>query len=163
MADPRRTSQPGLSIHEAAVMLGVSPNTVRRWCSNGRLRSERVKRPQGEMIRVFVDRNTGQVPTDVPDGEVPGNVPIEVPPPHQEQASDDRARAEAMVSLIRTTIGTVLGPMVAQLDAHRQMVEHAQGQIVWQAEMIGRLTAERDAARAELEALKAQHRTSPDA
>ena len=43
----------------------------------------------------------------------------------------DAGPAEAMVALIRTTIVSVLGPVVAQLDAARQMVDHAQGQIVW--------------------------------
>src|SRR5438067_7736575 len=71
MADPAGTSQPGLSVPEAAVMLGVSPNTVRRWVATGRLRSERIPRPQGDMIRVFLDQVPDEVPKQVPPGEVP--------------------------------------------------------------------------------------------
>ena len=135
------------SVPEAAAMLGVSVATIRRMIRDGRLQAETVRRPQGIAYVVLLppdhtahrdrSRSDQHVGTATRSNE------------------SDSGPAEAMVSLIRTTIATVLSPMIAQLDAHRQMVEHAQGQIVWQAEMIGRLTAERDAARAELAALKA--------
>src|SRR3954471_17437297 len=54
MARTGGTYRPGVSIHEAAVMLGVSPTTVRRWVASGRLQSERHDRPQGEVVRVFL-------------------------------------------------------------------------------------------------------------
>jgi hypothetical protein len=56
------------------------------------------------------------------------------------------AQAEAMVSLIQTTIATVLGPLVGQIDAQRQTIERQAEQLVSQAEIIGRLGAELDAA-----------------
>src|SRR5437763_16338762 len=104
MAGSTGTSPPGLSIHEAAVMLGVSPNTVRRWCASGRLRSERVKRPQGEMIRVYLDDERAEVPEQVPPGEVPEDVPIEVPPTSQQQVPAEQTRADAMAALISASI-----------------------------------------------------------
>ena len=67
------------------------------------------------------------------------------------------APAEVMVSLIQTTIATVLGPLVAEQAALRQTVERQADQLVSQAETLGRVTAERDAARAEVEAVKAAH------
>jgi excisionase family DNA binding protein len=148
MADPVGTSRPGLSIHEAAVMLGVSPNTVRRWCASGRLRSERVQRPQGETIRVYVDDAATEVPKQVPPDEVPGDVPIEVPPTPRPQVPAEQARTDAMAALISASIAPVLAPLVAELAANRQTVERQANQLVNQAETIGRLSAENDALRA---------------
>lgn len=50
--------------------------------------------------------------------------------------------AEAMVSLIQTTIATVLGPLVGELQACRQTNERQAEQLVSQAEVIGTLRAE---------------------
>jgi excisionase family DNA binding protein len=141
MADSTGTSQPGLSIHEAAVMLGVSPNTVRRWAAAGRLRSERIPRPQGDVIRVFLDQMPGEVPKHVPPGEVPRDVATEVPPTFQTQVPVEQGRAEAMAALISASIAPVLAPLVAQLEAHRQTVERQADQLVSQAETIGGLRA----------------------
>lgn len=55
--------------------------------------------------------------------------------------------AEAMVSLIQTTIGAVLGPLVAEQAALRQIVERQADQLVSQAGTIGRLEAENAALR----------------
>lgn len=52
------------------------------------------------------------------------------------------AQAEAMVSLIQTTIATVLAPLVGQIDAQRQTIERQADQLVSQAGAIGRLEAE---------------------
>jgi hypothetical protein len=155
MADPTGTSQPGLSIHEAAVMLGVAPNTVRRWCASGRLRSQRIPRPQGEMVRVFLDDEAGQVPRQVPPGEVPEDVPNEVPHTSQAQVPTEQARANAMSMLIAASITPVLAPLVAQIEAHRQTVERQAEQLVAQAEIIGRQSAELEALRAQPSTLDA--------
>jgi hypothetical protein len=58
------------------------------------------------------------------------------------------AQAEAMVSLIQTTIATVLGPLMAEQAALRQVVVSQAEQLVNQAETIGQLRAELAAARA---------------
>jgi hypothetical protein len=47
-----------------------------------------------------------------------------------------------MVSLIQTTIATVLGPLVGQLDAQRQTIDHQAEQLASQAGTISRLDAE---------------------
>jgi excisionase family DNA binding protein len=132
------TSLAGLSIQEAAVMLGVSPNTVRRWCSTGRLRSERVARPQGETIRVYLD---GDVPGTFrgTSQASPEQVPPDVPPRYLSQVPTEIQRAEALAEYARK----LLEPVVAELgEARRQIAE--------QAEELGRVKSELAAARAEL-------------
>ena len=54
-----------------------------------------------------------------------------------------------MVSLIQTTVGTVLGPLVGQLDAQRQTIERQAEQLASQAETIGELRAQLAAGRSE--------------
>jgi excisionase family DNA binding protein len=144
MSDRAETYQ-RVSVPEAAVILGVSVATVRRMIRAGRLQAERVERPQGIAYVVLLPPDAGQRSQRDQQVGTSGRANRSGPDP----------AAEALVSLVRTAIAGVLGPLVAQLDAHRLMVEHAQGQITWQAELIGRLTAERDAAREELAALKA--------
>lgn len=51
-------------------------------------------------------------------------------------------QAEAISTLVQTTVATVLGPLVAELAASRQTVERQADQLVGLAEQIGRLTAE---------------------
>jgi excisionase family DNA binding protein len=144
MSDRTETYQ-RVSVPEAAAILGVSVATVRRMIRAGRLHAERVERPQGIAYVVLLPPDAGQ--RSARDQQLGASA-------RANRSGPDPA-AEALISLVRTAIAGVLGPLVAQLDAHRLMVEHAQGQITWQAELIGRLTAERDAALAELAALKA--------
>ena len=141
MDDSVGTVRPGLSIHEAAVILGVSPNTVRRRVAAGSLRSERIARPQGEVIRVYLDQMPGEVPKQVPPNGVPRDVPTEVPPTSQAQVPDT-TRAEAMAALISASIAPVLAPLVAELAASRQANERLAGQVARQAETIGELRAQ---------------------
>ena len=63
------------------------------------------------------------------------------------------APAEAMVSLIQTTIATALGPLVSELAAVRQTIERQSEQLVSQAETIGELRAENAALKAAQAAL----------
>ena len=137
------TSQAGVSIHEAAVLLGVSPNTVRRWCAMGRLRSERVKRPQGESIRVYLDDAVRQVPTEVP----PVEVPRDVPPGASEQVPTGPDRSEALLAWT----SSLLVPIAAELGEARQMLERQAGQLVEKEREIGAIREERGRLTAELE------------
>lgn len=43
------------SLQEAATVLGVSHNTLRRRIEAGQVRAERVERPQGHVWRVYLD------------------------------------------------------------------------------------------------------------
>jgi hypothetical protein len=60
-----------------------------------------------------------------------------------------------MVSLIQATIGPVLGPLVAELAASRQVNERQAEQLAGYAAMIAELREDRGRLTAELEALKA--------
>jgi excisionase family DNA binding protein len=125
MARTDGTYRPGVSIHEAAVMLGVSPTTVRRWVASGRLRSERYERPQGAVVRVFLGPEQA-----TSDGVVRGQVPpVQVPPDAPPRAAEDVPPA------LTAWLSAVLAPVLAELSISRQ-------QLVSQAETIGELRAQ---------------------
>jgi excisionase family DNA binding protein len=48
----------GVSVEEAAHLLGISTNTVRRRIKQGSLQAERVSRPQGYVYRVYLPEVT---------------------------------------------------------------------------------------------------------
>ena len=88
---------------EAARLLGLSPTTVRRMVRAGTLQAERVLRPQGHTFVVLVP--TSSQPAASSSQQV------------STEARAEQPQADAMVSLIQTTIGTVLGPLVGELAA----------------------------------------------
>jgi hypothetical protein len=61
--------------------------------------------------------------------------------------------ANAMVSLIQTTIGTILGPLVGQLDGQRLTIERQAETIAELREDRGRLSAELASARMSISTL----------
>jgi excisionase family DNA binding protein len=108
----------GMSVEEAARALRCSPNTIRRYIQRGRVRAERLARPQGYAWRVYLEAPPTMGDTSQPETShaVTSQVPPEVPP-------------------------TWLVPLAQELAAARTMIAH-------QAEQIGRLTAELEQARA---------------
>jgi excisionase family DNA binding protein len=123
------TTPAGLSIPEAAVALGVTTNTVRRWIKSGRLRSEKVRTPSGHAYRVYVESGThpgtGPVPTPVPaegTNAVPTSVPLPVP---------DTARAESMAAYN----AALVRPLVEALERQQAIIRE-------QAEELGSLRSE---------------------
>jgi hypothetical protein len=64
MSETHEPRLPGVSIQEAADLLGVSISSVRRWCATRRIHSERVLRPNGVAVRVFIDEATRSRLTD---------------------------------------------------------------------------------------------------
>ena len=135
MARTDSTYRPGVSIHEAAVMLGVSPTTVRRWVASGRLRSERYDRPQGKVVRVFLGPE--QATTEAVEREQVSTVqvPTDVPP----------RTAEDMPPALTAWSSVVLAPIMAELSVSRETIRQ-------QAETIGELRAENRALVARTEA-----------
>jgi excisionase family DNA binding protein len=122
-----------VTVAEAAELLGVNVVTIRRMIKRGQLEAERVHRPQGSAYLVMLP------------GHGAGDGTLTEQPAQDMSRTDGAATpapAEAMVSLIQTTIATVLGPLVGQVDAQRQTIERQAAQLVSQAETIGELRAE---------------------
>jgi excisionase family DNA binding protein len=120
-----------ISVPDAAKLLGISAATVRRRIRDGSLQAERVHRPQGITYVVLVSSNHSNQ-----DDRSKSN--------HEEEITarlkQSGAPAEAMVSLIQTTIATVLGPLVGQVDALRQTVERQADRIAELERENGRLS-----------------------
>lgn len=110
---PNAVATAPITVEQAAAVLGVSVTTVKRRIRAGSLRGEQAQRPQGMVWLVYLD------PAATPSAE-------ERPPAASVAATAPTtltAQADAMVSLIQTTIATVLGPLVGQIDAQRQTIE----------------------------------------
>ncbi len=141
-AAPSRHPATSCTLQEAAAVLGVSLNTLRRKIRSGEVAAERVRRPQGYVWRV-------ELPEDQPAGQQSaGTLPLEAPGTLQQQAPDLQ-RAEAMASYSRA----LLEPLVARLAEQEQIIRE-------QAEDLGRLRAELEHAR---EGPTARHQTATDA
>ena len=142
----------GYSLQEAAALLGIGVNTLRRRIAAGQVQAERAQRPQGYVWRVYLEgRHPPSQPTNHPtDQEVPRSLP---------QPPTPLARADALASLIQATLTPIIGPLVAEVTASRQTIERLADQLVSQAETIGHLRAEVETTSSEAIALKvAEHK-----
>jgi hypothetical protein len=142
------TPTAGCSLQEAAALLGIGINTLRRKIAVGQIRAEQVERPQGYVWRVYLD---GQQPPSDPtvhpaDQEATGSLP---------QPPTALAQAEALASLIQATLTPIIGPLVGELAASRQTVERQAETIADLREERGRQTAELERVHAEIHALTA--------
>jgi hypothetical protein len=104
-----------LTVHEAAIALSMSPNTVRRKLKRGELRAEREETPQGYVWRVLVDDppeeagDTQAAPADT------SRVSDEVP--HEFSAVRDVVtRLEQQVEALRQVVRE-------ERDAHHKQIE----------------------------------------
>jgi hypothetical protein len=129
-------TSPPVGIQEAAARLGVSVNTVRRWVKDGRLRSERIPRPQGYSVVVYMPTTTapaqGEVPAEVPTQEVPDQV-------------GGLARAEAMASYNRQLLEPVM-QHVEQLTIRLEALARDNGDLAAENRALRAALAERPAA-----------------
>lgn len=141
---PCRDGAAAFTLRSAAAELGISLNTLRRRIASGQIAAERIHRPQGHVWAVYLH------PPGTQEHRADGTVPRDGATVHSAPAP-----ADAMVSLIQTTIATVLGPLVAELAASRQTIERQAEQLVGAAETIGRQSAELEAARATIATLTA--------
>jgi len=65
------------------------------------------------------------------------------------------AQAEALASLIQATLTPIIGPLVGQLDAQRQTIEHQADRVAELERENGRLSAELASARTSISTLTA--------
>lgn len=142
-----------VTIEQAAALMGVSASTIRRRIRAGALQVEETRRPQGTVWLVHLP------PGVSPAAEAATVDTAPVDTTATAQPAPALAQAEAMTSLIQTTIATVLGPLVAELAASRQQNERQGEQLVSQAGTIGRLEAQLEAERAKSTLLA---RTAPE-
>ena len=127
-AAPSQDRAPAFTLREAADVLGVSLNTLRRRIAAGQVRADRIQRPQGHVWQVYLD---GAAPCrDGSGGTVQrdGAGTVQQPPA-------DLMRAEAMATYTRS----LLEPLVARLAEQEQIIRE-------QAEQIGSLRAQLAAA-----------------
>jgi excisionase family DNA binding protein len=122
------------TVREAADELGVSTETIRRMIRAGRLRAERVHRPQGTAFLVELPAATGQATQDATDATALG----------RHNATPEPVLSPALLAAEAWARG-VVGPLT-------ETIAEQQRQLISQAETIGAL-------RAELDALRAQHGT----
>ena len=125
-----RESYQAATVADAAHILGVSESTIRRLVRTGKLEAERVERPQGHAWLV--------------------KVPVAAMDPSgtsQHLGATTSANQPGAGGLTAWT-ASVLEPLVLELRLSRET-------IAGQAERLGYVTAERDAARAELAAARA--------
>jgi excisionase family DNA binding protein len=102
-----------MSIPDAAVALGVSTSTIRAMIRRGQLRAERVRRPQGYTLRVFLD---GQVSAAATSGiQTDSSDQLSAQTSYQPPTSDLQ-RAEALAAYG----ATLLTPVLAELEVIRQ-------------------------------------------
>src|SRR6185503_17092347 len=87
----------GYSLQDAAAVLGVSVNTLRKRIRSGQVKGERVERPQGYVWEVYLD--TLQPPAPPVD-----DPPIQEAPSRLQQAATALLQAEAMAAYTRSIL-----------------------------------------------------------
>ena len=136
----------GYSLHEAAALLGVGVNTLRRQIAAGQVRAEQVQRPQGYVWRVYLDGR--YPPTHHPEQESVQDAPGSLPhPPNQ------LAQAEALASLIQASLTPIVAPLVEEMASIRQASERKDAELRELERELGRVTALLDSARAQIRTL----------
>jgi excisionase family DNA binding protein len=100
------------TLHEAAAMLGVSLNTLRRRIDAGQIRAERVSRPQGHVWRVYLD--AGQRSDQHAEQDAGSTLP---------QPPGDVLRAEAMATYTRSLLEPLVNRLAEQERTIRELAE----------------------------------------
>src|SRR3954468_7301411 len=90
----------GMSVPAAAAALGCSQNTIRAMIKRGQVRAERVRRPQGYTLQVFLDSQVPAVGTTATSEQVPTAVTYQAP-------TNDLQRAEALAAYGATLLAPV--------------------------------------------------------
>ena len=125
------------TLAEAAPILGVSVDTVRRRVKRGQLEARRVHTQHGPTWEVFL----GSVPTDA---QADAYAPVEGAAQGADGVQD---RSQAMA----TWAASLLVPIAAELGEARQTIERQAAQLVGKEQEIGVIREERGRLTAELE------------
>ncbi|MCA1647260.1 MAG: hypothetical protein LC797_17995 [Chloroflexi bacterium] len=126
-------------MHEAAQLLGVSLNTVRRKIARGELKAQRAIRPQGHIWQVFLPFTQDAAP------------PSSQPPAGTMQ---QHAGAEQLVSVLAPLVEAAVAPLRAELADVRSLLSSRD-------QKLGRLHAEVE--RLQVDALEIGLRRESDA
>jgi len=175
-----------VTIGEAAVLLGVHPNTVRNRIKSGRIPAEKVLTPYGEAFaipRAHIDtalRAPPYQPLPIPSqdpsqlgGRVTGGSNDLVPPSPERNSGSSGAVGRGCdppnVTLpTPTTVGTlttfvreVVTPLVELNERQAEELVGLHAAMRQQAEELGRERGHREAAEREVERLHRAHRSRP--
>ncbi len=153
-AEPLRGFHAGLTIGQAASMLGVSPSTVRRWVRSGRLRSDQVMAGDGFEYRIPAEaleaRKGSANPCTTPSLEATVNGFTEGVAAPILDASVERSAALAAYN------AQLIAPLTAVIEQQSATIVSQAERLEAQAETIGRQTAELERAASAVVALNDQ-------
>jgi hypothetical protein len=140
----------GYGLREAATLLGVGVNTLRRRIAAGQVRADRVERAQGFVWRVYLD---GRHPPNDPPNDPPGDAPIRDAPGSVPHPPTAMMQAEAMAAYTRS----LLEPLVTHVGALETTIrelERENGRVTAELtsaqDQMSKLLAERDELKASL-------------
>jgi hypothetical protein len=144
-----------VSVAEAARELGISPETVRRRIKAGEIEARRAIRPQGTVWEVSLPLITPRGVPPVAPVAGPGEASLSKPEhATPAEASHPSPRLPGHTSDTAPLVASI-ARLIVELAEVRTISDRRADQLVSQAQALGRMTAERDAARRELEILKA--------
>ncbi len=138
-AAPFRDRSAAFTLRDAAAVLGISLNTLRKRIAAGQIRAERAERAQGHVWRVYLDGADRSINPPGDTVQQDGAGTVQDPP-------TNLLRAEAMAAYTRS----LLEPLTAAL-------ERSQGEVAGLREQRGRLSAELERAASTVVALGDEH------
>jgi excisionase family DNA binding protein len=104
----------GVTIDHAARQLGVSPTTIRRWVKDGRIKSERVARPQGYVVLVELPASAPSTPDQTTPPQIATTPPATAP--------TEVARADAMAIYLAAYAKKITAPLVATIAEQAELI-----------------------------------------
>jgi len=147
-------------LQEAAAILGVSLNTLRRRIDAGQVRADKVQRPQGHVWRVYLDSvQQPPAPAQQRSEQDAGSTLHQDADSTLQQPATSLMQAEAMAAYTRS----VLEPLVTALERsedHARELEHENGRLGAELERattaVATLSSELEAERSAKSALEAR-------
>jgi hypothetical protein len=125
MSAPTLHPTDGYSLQDAASIIGISLNTLRKRIASGQVKAERVQRPQGHIWRVYLETEHPAIDPSDQDATLHA---AEGSPTVQHPVAAGTLQAEAMAAYTRS----ILAPMVEALEHSQTRVaelERENGQL----------------------------------